>query len=122
MKEAVFLVQGSSAEPYKIVFQNNESVLSATCSCQAGAMGQVCKHRVSILEGSASDVVSGNEAEIATVISWLPGSKLALAMSALSEAEADLDKAKNVWHLPKNSLRPLCTPNPAVQRTPCRRS
>lgn len=94
MQKIIFLVQGSSAEPYEVVFQNDDSVLSATCTCQAGAMGQVCKHRVSILEGSASGVVSGNESEIAAVTSWLPSSKLALAMSALAEAEADLEKAK----------------------------
>ena len=94
MKEILFLVQGSSLEPYNVIFQNDDSVLSATCTCQAGTMGQVCKHRLSILEGSASGIVSGNESEIATVISWLPGSKLALAMSSLAEAEAELEKAK----------------------------
>lgn len=94
MQKIVFAVQGSSSEPYEVVFQKSESTVSATCTCQAGAMGQVCKHRVSILSGGKDGIVSGNESEIPVVISWLPGSSIAAAMSAIAEAEAEFDKIK----------------------------
>lgn len=94
MQKIVFAVQGSGSEPYEVVFHKAESALWATCTCMAGAMGQFCKHRISILNGSKSDIVSGNESEIPVVISWLPGSNIATAMSVLADAEAELEIIK----------------------------
>ena len=94
MQKIIFSVQGSSSEPYEVVFQKNASSISATCTCQAGAMGQSCKHRVSILNGGQDGIVSGNESEIPVVISWLPGSSIAAAMASLTEAEAEFEKIK----------------------------
>jgi uncharacterized Zn finger protein len=52
MDKASFLVQGSAAEPYKVIFKlRDDKNLSAYCTCQAGQKGTHCKHRINILRG-----------------------------------------------------------------------
>ncbi len=53
MKIFEFLVQGSAKEPYKVNFikQQGHDNYAAVCNCKAGAMGQVCKHRMNIFLG-----------------------------------------------------------------------
>ena len=94
MQEILFSVQGSSAEPYEVAFQRDESTLTAICTCQAGVMGQYCKHRIAILSGESTGIVSGNASDVALVVAWLPGTPLADALSSLAEAETEFDKAK----------------------------
>lgn len=69
--------------------------LSARCTCPAGVVGQYCKHRIRIFEGSGEGVVSGNEAEVATIVSWLTGTDVESALKQLREAEDRFEKAKN---------------------------
>lgn len=57
-------------------------------------MGQYCKHRLSILGGSAAAIASDNGADVSVVLAWLPGSKLAQVMASLAEAEVEFEKAK----------------------------
>jgi len=94
MGEITFHVQGSAPEPYFVRFSKNGSNLTALCTCPAGGVGQYCKHRMRILEGSDEGIVSGNEAEVATVVSLLPGTDVEAAMTQLREAESRLEKAK----------------------------
>jgi hypothetical protein len=95
METIQFLVQGSATEPYKVTFQREGKILSAFCTCPAGASGQYCKHRLSILQGRATGVVSDNVAEARTVAAWLPGTDVEAAMEALFAAERDLERAKS---------------------------
>jgi VWFA-related protein len=58
METAEFLVQGSSLEPYEVVFKKRaDANLSAYCTCMAGLNGSHCKHRINILKGVTKDVV-----------------------------------------------------------------
>ena len=67
MEEIFFLVQGSAEEPYKVTFRKTGNNLSAYCTCPAGENGQHSKHRMNILRGITSGIVSGNEAKVQVV-------------------------------------------------------
>jgi len=84
-----FLVQGSEPLPYKVLFKKSGEKLNATCTCRAGQMGQLCKHRLSILNGDKSAVVSENTDQVAEVTSWLEGSNVAEAISEVVSLEAE---------------------------------
>lgn len=82
-----FLVQGSQPVPYKVVFRKDGSELNATCNCKAGVNGMLCKHRLSILDGDKSAVISDNLDQVAEVASWLAGSNVAVAISNVASLE-----------------------------------
>jgi uncharacterized Zn finger protein len=102
--EISFLVQGSSQEPYKVVFRRAEAGLSAFCNCPAGDNGQACKHRLSILNGDVKGIVSNNTQEVTTLLSWLVGTNVEMALRAVESAELQLEQAKIAVTKAKKSL------------------
>jgi hypothetical protein len=55
-----FLVQGSSAEPYRVSFWRVGDKVKSSCTCQAGKNGLACKHRLSLLDGDVNNLVSSS--------------------------------------------------------------
>lgn len=104
MKEITFLVQGSAADPYRVQFRKDDTNLSAWCTCQAGEMGQYCKHRLRILAGETTGIVSDNMASVSEVKSWVAGSDVERAMQELKWAETQLDTAKDLVSACKKKL------------------
>jgi len=104
MKKLIFLVKGSAPEPYKVTFQKTDTNLSAHCTCPAGDNGQYCKHRFNILGGISEGIVSGNEVDVETVASWLPGTDVEAAINQLMDAEAKYEQAKLELTVAKKSL------------------
>jgi hypothetical protein len=94
MSILTFLVQDSSKEPYKVTFQKNDANLSAYCTCPAGDNSQYCKHRFNILGGITEGIVSGNDADVSIVVSWLPGTDIEAALNAVIDAEEKYEQAK----------------------------
>ena len=94
MEGLTFQVQGSAPEPYTVAFHKDGRKLTARCTCPAGAIGQNCKHRLRILGGSDEGIVSGNEENVAKLLTWLSGSDVEAAMLELNAAEGRLAKAK----------------------------
>ena len=84
-----FLVQGSEALPYQVVFTKNGTDLKADCSCRAGIHKILCKHRLSLLNGDKSAVVSENGDQVAEVASWLVGTTVGEAISKVVSLEAE---------------------------------
>lgn len=101
--EIMFKVQGSAELPYEVTFKNDEE-LTAKCSCPAGEKKQLCKHRLQILYGVLDGIVSGNEADVATVASWLPGSKVERALLEVEQAEQKVEEAKKAVSVAKKQL------------------
>ncbi len=92
-QEISFEVQGSAAQPYRVVFERRSTTnLSAYCSCPAGENGQYCKHRFSILDGETKGIISGNFDDVKIVQSWLPGTDLEKALVKLHDLETEADK------------------------------
>lgn len=92
LSEIVLLVKGSSAEPYEITFIKDGDSLTALCSCPAGQYGNFCKHRIGILDGVFSAVVSDNRDEAQIVLDWLRGTDVETALKALRDVEVSGDK------------------------------
>ena len=105
MEEVLFLVQGSDPEPYKVAFHRySDGRLLATCTCQAGQNGTYCKHRLAILAGEISAIVSGNITDVHAIANWLPGSPLRACLDELSDAEKKMLAAQKLVSKIKKKL------------------
>lgn len=93
MQELTFQVRGSSARPYEVVIIKDGDSLTALCSCPAGQHGNFCKHRIGILDGETSAIVSDNADSVATAVAWLAGTDVEAALTEVREAEKQADKA-----------------------------
>jgi hypothetical protein len=61
----VYLVQGSSSEPY--IIRVLLSPLQISCNCTAADNGLPCKHRISILKGENPGIVTGDMSKLAVI-------------------------------------------------------
>jgi uncharacterized Zn finger protein len=104
MEEIIFLVKGSSADPYEVTFIKDGTSLTAICTCPAGTYGNYCKHRISILAGNAKSISSNNADKAATVASWLPGTDVEEALFDVREAEKIADPEKRALNAAKREL------------------
>lgn len=104
MQELIFLVKGSSADPYEVTFIKDGTSLTAICTCPAGTYGNFCKHRISILDGSSKSITSDNTDQVATVVGWLPGTDVAVALSEMRVAEKISDPDKKALNAAKRKL------------------
>jgi len=105
MDKIIFLVQGSSPEPYEVSFiKRDDNNLSAYCTCPAGQHGIYCKHRFRILDGIDKGIISNNKEDISKVLSWLSGSDVENALKELKVAQENYDKAKKALAVAKKSV------------------
>lgn len=102
--ELTFQVKGSSTDPYEVTFIKDGDSLTALCSCPAGQYGNYCKHRIAILEGDNTAIVSDNAYQAATVGNWLKGTDVAAALSEFRNIEETGDQAKSVLVAAKRKL------------------
>ena len=95
MEEVVFLVKGSSSDAYEITFIKDGSSLTALCTCPAGTFGNLCKHRVAILDGNTKAITSDNADQAPKVIDWLVGTDVETALAELRAAEKSKEHTKD---------------------------
>ena len=65
--ELIFLVQGNAPNPFRVCFRREGEGLSATCTCNAGALGKLCKHRLGLMKGDPFGLVGGSSAQVALI-------------------------------------------------------
>ena len=94
MEQLTILVKGSSADPYELTFIKDGDSLTALCSCPAGSFGNVCKHRVAVLDGDASAVLEEDASKVATVVDWLAGTDVEKALAEMRTADANAEASK----------------------------
>lgn len=83
-----FLVQDESDVRYEVVFlRHSTGHLSAYCSCKPRQPGRYCDHRLRLLEGDTSQLISDNEAEVSVLQWWVTGSDLRQSVARVVEAE-----------------------------------
>lgn len=99
-----FLVQGSAPEPYTVTFTKSDKRVNAFCTCPAGDNGQYCKHRVRILAGESTGIVSDNVKDIPTITAWMKGSTLESAFQKVRDAEHQLQQAERELSSTKKAL------------------
>ena len=79
-----FYVQGSAAEPYRISFWRAEDNVKSSCTCQAGKNGLACKHRLNLLDGDVTNLVSSNPDSFQKLQRMLEGSDVGAARHTLN--------------------------------------
>ncbi len=82
-----FLVKGSEPVPYIVKFSKIGGKLKATCSCRAGIMGQLCKHRLSILAGDSTSIVSDNRNDVSNIQNFLIGTDTEALLDSIKQIE-----------------------------------
>lgn len=85
----------------RVTFVKSGDNLSVFCTCEMGRRQQYCAHRLDILRGDTSGIVSDNVAEATSIGQWAVGTDVYSAMLEIEQcehraAEADrrLDEAK----------------------------
>ena len=93
---ATFLVSGSGPKPYQVEFVKDDAGLKAYCNCLAGTHGSHCEHRINILAGDSSGIVSDVDDKFELVSEWLCGTGLESALTELLSAQKEkpLDKRR----------------------------
>jgi len=95
--ERSFFVQGSSENPYMVIFvKRSDDNLSAYCSCPAGENGTYCKHRFNILDGNTENIVSDNLHDVETIQKWYSNSDIKIARDKVIELNREVQKMKRV--------------------------
>lgn len=95
VEEVTFLVKGSSARPYEIIFIKDGESLTALCNCPAGSFGNLCKHRVMILDGKFDAITSENADMAPKIAEWLAGTDVEKALTELRNAEKSGEHSKD---------------------------
>ncbi|MBF0283459.1 MAG: hypothetical protein HQL51_03275 [Magnetococcales bacterium] len=104
MKELKFQVKTATFDVQKVLFRKAGNNLTALCSCAAGTKNQLCKHRLAILLGDDSAIVSDNVQDAATVRSWLIGSDVQQALHEMADAARALENAQEAYNSAKIHL------------------
>ena len=97
MEQATIKVAGSAAEPYELTFIKDGDSLTALCTCPAGEFGNICKHRINVLDGETAAVLGADQDEVTRIREWLIGTDVESALNELRAAEqsgGDLAGAK----------------------------
>lgn len=104
MDQLTILVNGSSKDPYELTFIKDGSSLTAICTCPAGTFGNLCKHRVAILDGDAKAVLDEDADKVPKVVEWLPGTDVETALAKMRQVDSTAATAKDDLAAAKRDL------------------
>lgn len=104
MERLEFEIQGSMPAPYNVSFEADDGVVHAFCSCEAGKKGASCKHRIALMDGDVTTLVSGNTVDVNRLKELLAGSSLEVAYKEVQEAAAMYEIAKKKLASAKKNL------------------
>lgn len=102
--EVVFRVQGSEPEPYTVSFWRVGDNFTARCTCRAGTLGQVCKHRLNLLKQEPDGLISENAADLSRLPEMFMGTDVEAAFQKWADAEGALEVAKAEFDRRKKAL------------------
>ena len=106
MESISLQVKGSSSEPYNIQFVFLNSVLSASCDCGAGKQGTYCKHRIDILKGDTSSVISDN-INYKQLENWFKNSDIEKQLLEIDALSVEIESLKKRLEKSKKELSKL---------------
>lgn len=78
-----FFVQGSASDLYRVSFWRVGDNVKSSCTCQAGKNGLACKHRLNLLGGDVTNLVSSSPDSFQKLHRVLEGSDVGSALRAL---------------------------------------
>jgi len=90
----------TNPEPYQVVVTLDNGKVSSRCNCQAGQLGQLCKHNIAVLRNDNKILFSSNqEKDLEKVNDWLVRSSIRELLIELDNAE--LEKNRVIDHAKK---------------------
>lgn len=98
-----FLVRGSTGQ-YEVTFTREGDQLTTKCTCQAGEYGLHCKHRIAIIMGDTSNILSGNENQVKEIKELIKDTDVEKALIHLKEAEKAYELAQKQLSKAKKTL------------------
>jgi hypothetical protein len=96
--EYIFEIAGSDST-HSVILSDNSGVIRLSCDCTAAENKVMCKHRIAIIKGDSTTVVSKNHQDIAAAVEVLKQCGIYEAWLAVKEeeknAEKEIKEAKN---------------------------
>jgi len=89
-----FKVKGNNGV-YDVNFIKNGNRAIITCTCPAGMNRLCCKHRIALIQGDNSSVISPNKAEVGFIADIIKGSSIETAYNQMLIAEKSYEVAKH---------------------------
>lgn len=81
-------ISQSGGEEYEMVSAHQDGKFTFTCTCQAGAMGQMCKHRRELLTGAPTSP------DAHTLQEWYAASQAQVVDQEIAQVEAEAAQVK----------------------------
>lgn len=81
-------ISQSTGEEYKMVAAHQDGVFTFTCTCPAGSMHQMCKHRRELLTGAPSSL------DIQALREWYAASQAQVVEQEIVQVEAEAARLK----------------------------
>ncbi len=81
-------ISQSTGEEYEMVATHQDGLFTFTCTCPAGSMHQMCKHRRELLTGAPSSQ------EIPTLREWYAASQAQVVEQEIAQVEAEAGRLK----------------------------
>jgi uncharacterized Zn finger protein len=95
LQSTVYVLSSDGKTLYDVQALRAETTLNLYCTCQAGSKGQMCKHRVGLIEGNLQSVAPKTDAEsLDMMLTWIRASEYPALVASLRAAEAAEKKAK----------------------------
>jgi uncharacterized Zn finger protein len=109
--ERVLKAKSSSGQPYDVTIEFVGGALAAQCTCKAGVMRRLCKHRIALLQGDASMLYDSTQGgDLNEVMSWVQATAIPPLLARLSDVEKEIERAeKQAKELRKTILEALST-------------
>ncbi len=84
----------SQPEPYSVVFRWEERTLKVRCSCPAGELGQMCKHKTALLLNDSTMLFDKRQADsLGKVSTWVSSTSIPSLLTKLRETELETEQA-----------------------------
>ena len=93
-KQITFKVQGSDSTPYTVTFKRRNGKVTISCTCKAGKHNTCCKHRMALIGGDSSAIVSNNVDEVYNIHHLIAESNIEETVIKIRALEKELEKSK----------------------------
>ena len=110
-----FIVQGSASEPYRVAFWRVGDNVKSSCTCQAGKNGLACKHRLSLLDGDVTNLLSSSPDSFQKLQSMLVGSDVGTALRGVDNITPLLHTLEKLLPLKPSGRRKSIAPEILTQ-------
>lgn len=97
MQNTTFEVLGSEGDVYRITFVQASGGVRVSCTCRAGMSGLFCKHRLALMAGDRSRMVSPELAsDLDAVMSWPEFAPIKEQITKLHQVQSQIDELEKV--------------------------